>query len=132
MNLKQLQILTEIKFQKSQQGLSALLARESELRSELNRLRNLARESHLLPPEQAPMRSIGADVIWLRWISQTSRELNLQLAQVLVQKEGLMSQHKRAFGKKAVADQLVSSFGKQNSKLRHEAALKLAIEQSLL
>ncbi len=132
MDLAQLQILTEIQFQRSHQGLSELLHRETELRSELSRLRALAKETHSLPPEQAPMRSIGADLIWLKWISQTTRELNIKLAQVLVEKDALMAGHKRAFGKKAVAEQLHKDSMSAKKKAQQDASLKRTIEQFVL
>ena len=131
MDMRQLQHLTELKLSQSQAKLAKLLARENALRADLTRLRQMAQDTHAAPPEQAGMRAIGADVIWLRWVAEATRQLNVELAQVLAQKEGLMTAHRRAFGKDRVARDLVAREDASARKSRRDAELQRAMDQSL-
>lgn len=131
MDLHQLKTLSALKYQHSQQALSALLERETSLRAELERLRMLARETQAQPVEHAQMRAIGGDIIWLKWIGQAQRQLNIALAQVLAQKEGLMAQHKRAHGRKMVAEQLADQDADERRHAKRESQLQAAIRHSL-
>jgi len=131
MDLEQLEHLTELKFRKSEQAVSQLLVRENELRRELSRLRELARETHSHPPGDAQLRAIGGDVIWLRWIGQTQRALNIQLAQVLAQKERLMGEYRRAHGKKLVAEALLDAQTSEKRAAHQKHELENAIEQAV-
>jgi len=106
MDLKMLKTLSTLKYQHSEQAISGLLRRESELRSELERMSELARTTLVKDPEHSKMHAIGADVIWLKWVGKVQRELNISLARVLAQKETLMAQHRRANGRKTVAEAL--------------------------
>lgn len=132
MDLEQLKTLSELKYQHSQQELSGLLARENTLRSELTRLRTLTHDTQSQPPEQAQMRMIGGDVIWLKWLGQAQRNLNIELAQVLAQKEALMERHRRAHGRKMVAERLADQSGQARRQEKQQAQLAKAIEHSLL
>ncbi|MEP1962580.1 hypothetical protein [Tateyamaria sp.] len=114
MDLDQLKTLSELKFQHSLRSVSYLLAREDKLRVEIARLRTLTRETQTQPPEQEKMRMIGGDVIWLQWLGKTLRQLNMELAQILAQKETLLAQHRRTHGRKMTAERLTGQeIGKQ-------------------
>ena len=106
MNLETLRHLTDLKYRQSLQGLSELRAREAALRDEIGKLRESAFAAQSLPVAAHSMRNIGADMIWLRWVSKATRALNLELAQVLAEKEALLSRQRRALGRKSVADGL--------------------------
>ena len=132
MNLDQLKTLSDVKYQHSKRSLSVLLARENELRTELKRLRSLARETLVQSPDQVQTRAIGADVIWMKWLGQTQRHLNTALAQVLAQKEALMTQHRRAHGRKIVAENLANQALDTRAKNKRSDHLQTAIDQSLI
>ncbi|WP_299728761.1 hypothetical protein [uncultured Tateyamaria sp.] len=127
MDLEQLKTLSALKYQHSQQALSGLIKRENELRAELERMRAFARTTQAQEPEHAQMRAIGADVIWLGWVGKAQRELNIALANVLAQKEALMAQHRRANGRKIVAeklaDQEASAVRKSKAAVRMQSAI---------
>lgn len=125
--LEQIRLLTTVKYQQSQAAIAALSAREAELRVELQRLKGLTQETQAQQPEHAQIRAIGADVIWLRWLGQAQRQLNIALAQVLAEKEGLMAAHRRAHGKKLVAENLVDQAGKTRRQKAREQTLERAI-----
>ncbi|WP_299140052.1 hypothetical protein [uncultured Tateyamaria sp.] len=126
-DLDQVRLLTTLKYQKSEAAVAVLNAREAELRAELKRLRDLTVETQSQQPEHAQIRAIGADVIWLRWLGQAQRQLNIALAQVLAEKEGLMAQHRRAHGKKLVAETLVEQAQSAHQKASRHTALDRAI-----
>lgn len=131
MDLGQLRSLMEMKAQHTQQALAELQARENALRSELDRLRTLTRETQAQPLEQEQMRMIGGDVIWLQWLGHAQQGLNIELAQVLAQKEGLMLQHKRANGRKIAADHLANKDADTRRRAKQKNQLDEAIDQSL-
>lgn len=132
MDLNQLQKLTDLRKQRSHAKLADLLDQEARLRADLARLRTMARETQSAHPEHAPLRAIGGDVIWLKWVSETTRQLNTELAQVLAKKEALMDAHKRAVGKDAVARNLANDEQIRKRAAHRKAELNKAIEQSLL
>lgn len=105
-DLKQLKMLSALKYQHSEKALSSLLQRENELRTELERMRLLTRTTQAQEPDHAQMRAVGADIIWLKWVGKVQRELNISLANVLAQKEALMVRHRQANGRKIVAEAL--------------------------
>lgn len=132
MDLDQLKTLSDLKYQHSRQALSGLLARENALRTELVRLRTLTHETQTQPPEQAQMRMIGGDVIWLKWLGQVQQKLNIELAQVLAQKENLMTQHRTAHGRKMVAERLSDQQIEHHRQSKRKTQMDNAIDHSLL
>ncbi|MEL6563020.1 MAG: hypothetical protein AAFQ59_01145 [Pseudomonadota bacterium] len=128
MDLRTLQTLTELKYQKSLSGLSDILAREAKLRGELAQLRRHTVEAQSLPVAAHSMRNIGADVIWLQWVAKATRSLNIELAQVLAQKESLLANQRRALGRRTVASNLASDADTRKQAERKASALQRAIE----
>ena len=131
MNFDDLKALTALKFQTSQQALTGILGQEKTLRAELNRLSSLARETQSQPPEHAQMRAMGGDVIWLKWIGDSQRQLNIRLAQILAQKEMLMAQHARVHGRKLVAEHLADQTQDARRKLKQDALMRSAIDHAV-
>ncbi|WP_415922548.1 hypothetical protein [Tateyamaria sp. SN6-1] len=132
MDLGTLRELTELKYQQSLSGLSKILDREASLRAEISRLRALAFEAQALPASKPAMQNIGADVIWLQWVSKTTKALNIELAQVLAQKESLLASQRLALGRRSVATKLVEDNRKLKAMEKADAALSQAIEQDLM
>lgn len=131
MDLRNMQLLMELKHQDSQMKMAAIQERENELRHELRRLKSLARDAHAQPPEQEQMRAIGADVIWLRWIGQAQTRLNIELAQVLAQKEALIAGHKKSFGRMMASQKLVEIEVRELANRQRGKDLNAAIDSSL-
>ncbi|MEL7091371.1 MAG: hypothetical protein AAFN94_06515 [Pseudomonadota bacterium] len=127
MDLETLQALTELKYQKSLGGLADILTKETQLRGQIDKLRQQAFETQALPADQPHMHSIGADVIWLKWVGRTISRLNVELAQVLAQKEALLAGQRRALGRKTVAEALA-----RNAKDAHrQTCLAKSLEQAI-
>ncbi|WP_299607882.1 hypothetical protein [uncultured Tateyamaria sp.] len=131
MNLFQLQQISDLKFRQSEQALTKLQSREATLRNELLRLQGLAHETNSQPASDAELRSIGGDIIWLRWLADSRRKLNIELAQVLAQKEALVARHRVANGKKIVTDALFDKQQASSKKEKADRALAKAIETSV-
>ncbi|MEP1586268.1 MAG: hypothetical protein ABJR46_04470 [Tateyamaria sp.] len=132
MDLDQLKTLSELKYQHSLRSVSYLLAREDKLRAEIARLRTLTRETQTQPPEQERIRMIGGDVIWLQWLGKTLRKLNMELAQILAQKESLIAQHRRAHGRKMAAERLAGQEVEKQLQSKQKKLLDQIIDHSLM
>ena len=132
MDMETLKMLTDLKYRQSLSELTGLMAKETELRGEIDRLRQLARDAQTLPVEQPGMQHIGADVIWLRWVSKTISALNVELAQILAQMEALRARQRHALGRKSVADALATETRKGERQERAADQLKDALEHDLM
>ena len=128
MDLDRLHMLSELKFRKSESALAQLVQRENALRAELDRLRELVYETRAQPPEHREIRAIGADIVWLKWVGQAQRHLNIELAQVLALKEGHMARHKRAHGEQVVSERLADDAREARRQNKRAAQLKSAID----
>ena len=131
MDLNQLKTLSALKYQHSQQALSGLLKRENELRAELERMRMFARKTQAQEPEDANMRAVGADVIWLGWVGKVQQELNMALANVLAKKEALIAQHRRSNGRKIVAQTLADNQAAIMREEKEKASIQSAIDSTV-
>jgi hypothetical protein len=132
MDYDQLHQLSALKYRHSQQQMAEILTRENALRAELIKLRGHIVETHALPPEQSQMRAIGADVIWLRWVTRTQNRLNIELAQVMAQKEGHIARHRKAFGKMQVSRSLAEGERERRLNALRDHALARAIDQTVI
>ena len=83
------------------------------------------RAARALPGDQlvAP-RAIGADLLWQGWTQRKRRELNIELARVLVRKAEKMDALRRSFGRAEATRQLV----REDETARRKAALGRAAE----
>ena len=132
MDFDQLHKLCDLNYRNSHQRLATILERERALRAELAKLRGHIEETRGLPAEHAQMRAVGADIIWMRWVTTAQSRLNIELAQVLAQKEGHIAQHKRAFGKAQAAQSLAKADKEKLARQRRDQALAQAISQSVM
>jgi hypothetical protein len=122
--LSDLNQLTQIHYEREQQSLKALVQQESLIRAELFRLSEKEQAAHATAPKDAPMRAIGADVIWLGWVGRSKAQLNMALAQVLAQKEHHLERVRRAYGKVLVTEAL----DKNERRVRRQAHNKKQLE----
>ena len=99
MDFAQLAQLEALRSLASQREFAKLCQKEGELRLQLDALRAYRTELNGPDPELRPMRAIGADILWNRWLDQTQVTLNMSLARVLAQKEGLSQKVRRDVGR---------------------------------
>ena len=131
MDLEKLQEIATLKYQQSQQALSEILKRETELRNELEQMQKLVRKTQAQDPEDAQLRSIGADIIWLKWVGKVQRELNVSLAGVLARKEALMGKHRRETGRKIAAEAVAEKQKTDRPNKKSKTQLESVISDSL-
>lgn len=129
--LSQLAEVVQAKYEQHQKRFAALVAQENELRSELARLDDMQRNTNAPEGSLAQMRALGADVIWQAWLGRSKTALNLQLAQVLAQKEGLQTAVRQAYGKVLVVNQMRDDAQQDAARLMMKNQLTQAISQSL-
>lgn len=133
--LEDLAQLTDALYQAELGKMRALNARETNLRRDLATLEDHRRNSRSLPDSHwQGVRQIGADILWQGWVGRTREDLNIQLAQVLAQKEHLIAKLRKAFGKKTAAAEMLnlsqSEAGRRRKKQRALAQDGLQIMKS--
>lgn len=85
--------------------LRAIAAEEAELRGELARLEDLARQSRHLPADELEgLRMVGGDLLWQAFLGRGSADLNVKLARVLARKARSQRDLRRAFGRSLAAE----------------------------
>lgn len=131
MDLESLKFLTELKYTQSLSGMAEIRAKEARLRHMIERLKQQAFEAQALPADQLDMHNIGADVIWLKWVSKTVRNLNLELAQLLAQKETYLAGQRRALGRKTAAEHTFQKERTARQRTKQANALQTAINLSM-
>ena len=106
--LSQLTPVVELAFQAAQRNLAQHNARVRELEEQLSDLET-ARNNALnnRPAEDDAALVAGADVLWQTWIDQRRKDINMELARLASEKPLLMSQLRKAFGKKEALNGLV-------------------------
>ena len=114
--LSKLEEIMRAKYPTSQQDLRRYVSQENQLRDELRKLDKQARDAD--SDVESSMKTIGADIIWKSWVGRTKTELNLQLAQILAQKEGYLNRVRKDYGKLLVAEELRR---KQLEDIRYDA-----------
>jgi hypothetical protein len=135
MDYTQLSQIEELRSLASQRELSKLQRKEAELRGQLAALKAYRSELHAPDPGLRPMRAIGADILWNRWLDQTQTTLNMSLARVLAQKEGLLRKVRRAVGRaetvNALRAQTEADHAREIKKKRLEALMAQSVTQHL-
>ncbi|KIC49632.1 hypothetical protein [Tateyamaria sp. ANG-S1] len=127
-----LQQIANLKFRQSEGALAKVTNRENQLRAELKRLQDLARETHSQPASDAELRAIGGDIIWLKWLSDNQKRLSIELAQILAQKERLLATFRKELGKKSVTDELLTQSKSQARQKKAKKRLDQAVDISLV
>ncbi|MDW3223519.1 MAG: hypothetical protein R8G34_11670 [Paracoccaceae bacterium] len=128
-DLKEISALVEAKYEVRRQAFQTIVAKENDLRSELRRIdiqAQTARQS-VVPS----MQSIGADVIWKRWVGRAKASLNTKLALVLAEKEQHIRQVRQAYGKVIAAERLIEDLSDRDRKALNDLALGEAIESQI-
>ena len=129
--LAQIAEVVNANYEREQRQFAKLVAKEKQLRIALNKLDNMHRSSDVPDANITRMQAIGADVIWLAWVGRSKTALNIQLAQVLAQKEHLQSAVRKAYGKVLVVHQMQDQARADiNSKLT-KTQLETAVTQFL-
>ena len=122
--------LLEVRYLMEQTAIADLLRRENRLRADLAKLDQHARSADT--PDGTRMQLIGADILWKAWVGRAKSSLNVELAQVLAQKESVFHRVQQEFGKMSVGDFLTERLDTAQKKSAAEQALKSIIEQHVM
>lgn len=124
--------LTDALYRAELSKFQTINAREASLRKDLRDLDDHLYRGRTLPENQMKgLRQIGADVLWQGWVSRTRRDLNTELAQLLLQKERLKVGLRHAFGKKQAAQDLLDQNIQSKINDRAKRQLQTAEAQQL-
>lgn len=118
--------ILDLKFQRKQQVFSKVLAQEAKLRAQIGQLNEQEQDAE--QSNQQHIKAIGADVIWKAWLERTKTALNMELAQVLAQKERLLVSVRKDYGKLLVSRQLLRKQGAEIAHERQKKSLNTSIE----
>lgn len=132
MKSKELQIierLLNVKFQKKQKIFLKVVADENRLRSQLTQIDDQSRAVER--SNFYEIRAIGADVVWNSWVERSKRNINMELAQVLAQKDQLKSKVKNDYGKVLVSGELKNLKRSQETNTLQKKNLEAAIQTYL-
>ncbi|TCL01444.1 hypothetical protein BXY66_2759 [Shimia isoporae] len=106
-DLKDLQTITQAKYQKAQTSMQAVQKEEDRLRRLLAELSEKEQSGRNAMAQDNTLQRTGGDVNWSRWVAHSRRIINMQLANVLVRKERAFRDLQAHFGKADVMDRLV-------------------------
>ncbi|MFT5786784.1 MAG: hypothetical protein ACI9KK_002144 [Ascidiaceihabitans sp.] len=98
-------VLMEMQYHHSHQSLQKVISKETLIRRELATLQDHTHAAQQLGLIDEPeMRSMGADILWERWLERSRANLNTKLARVLATKEVHLSSVRKSFGKLQAAN----------------------------
>ena len=129
--LNQLADVVQAKYEQQQQRFAGLIARENQLRAELKRLDDMRRNTNAPAASLTQMKAIGADVLWLGWVGRSKKALNIQLAQILAQKEYHLKAVRMAYGKLLVVQEMRDDAKMKALRQSAQGQMDQAIRQSL-
>ena len=106
--LTELRDIIETVYQVDLGKLQRIKAEEMDLREALDDLDHQLRQSlDMSAGTASDWQAIGADRAWRAWVGRQRKELNMQLARVLVRKADAEARLKTSFAKKQVSEELV-------------------------
>ena len=129
--LAQIAKVVKANYEQEQRQFAKLVSRENQLRTAIQEIEDMRRSTNVPDASVARMQAIGADVIWLAWVGRSKTALNIQLAQVLAQKEHLQSAVRKAYGKVLVVQQMQDQARADAASKRTKSQLETAVVQFL-
>lgn len=127
---KSAETLLDLKFQRKQSIIVGLNSHEARLRAQINQITEHDKSTEQSSDQQ--MKSIGADVIWKAWVGRTKEKLNRELAQVLAQKETVLRDMRRDFGRVLVCRELIDLETKKIRKAKSKNLLSQTSSSSVI
>ena len=129
--LHQMQHLVQAAYDQQQQNFGKIIAEETTLRRELQRVDQMDLEARIAVQSDIGMRAIGSDVIWQSWVGRTKTQLNLELARVLAIKEQHLAAVRKAYGKVMVVEALITQENAVEKKAQQKRALDTTINYAV-
>lgn len=102
--IKQMSEVMRVQFEREYQAVSSIISQESELRNKMKKLDEQVAQSRDTLGNSHMFQAAGAQLLWQGWTARTRRQLNAELAQVLVKKLVMMDRVRIAFGRQHAVD----------------------------
>ncbi len=129
--IDQLHEIEKLRGLNSRRMLAAVQAREAELRQQIDSVKAFRTDLHSPDPSLAPMRAIGSDVLWAKWLDRTQSRLNTYLARVLSEKETVLRKARKDIGRSesvtALRDQVHEDTRRERQKREAESIIALSV-----
>ena len=107
--MSQMSGVVQALYDKEFQAIGAILAREADLRGKLNKLDEQIAQNRDVCANSHEMQAVGAQLLWQGWTTRMRRQLNTELAQVIVTKLAAMERVRKAFGRKQAVEMMMSA-----------------------
>lgn len=131
--LSELAMLTEAKYHHDKFALLPILEQENKLRAELAKLEEHSQLGRRLDyNDTSEIHALGADILWLKWIERSQKNLNIELAKVLAQKEKYLAEVRKSFGKNQAAQTKLVEHKSNRAKQIHSNRLDIIISSAAL
>lgn len=131
--LSELAMLTEAKYHHDKFALLPILEQENKLRAELAKLEEHSQLGRRLDyNDTSEIHALGADILWLKWIERSQKNLNIELAKVLAQKEKYLAEVRKSFGKNQAAQTKLVEHKQNRAKQIHSNRLDIIISSAAL
>ncbi|MEC8195291.1 MAG: hypothetical protein VX228_02980 [Pseudomonadota bacterium] len=130
-DLKELNVITQARYQKAQAAMQSIQAEENKLRGLLNDLAEQEKNGRDMLTGDTAMRITGGDLAWNSWIGRNRKILNHQLANVMVRKEMAYKDLQKHFGKADVMEKLLEHEVQTRRQMRAVALVDSIMEGKL-
>ncbi|SMP07520.1 hypothetical protein [Shimia sagamensis] len=130
-DLKELNVITQARYQKAQAAMQVVQAEESKLRGLLSDLSDQEKNGREMLSDDTAMRITGGDLAWNSWIGRNRKILNHQLANVMVRKEIAYKDLQTHFGKADVMEKLLEHEVQTRRQIRAVALVDSIMEGKL-
>lgn len=98
-DIDQLCEIEKLRALNSRRLLADVQSREADLRQQIDSVKAFRTDLHSPDPSLTPMRAIGSDVLWAKWLDRTQSRLNTSLARVLSEKEMVLRKARKDIGR---------------------------------
>lgn len=130
--LEEIQHITEISYQRAQNRYAEVMAEETALREELDRLQQLADEARTTSGQYIALATVGGDLLWQGWLGRSRAALNMALARVLAVKEQHLKAVRKSYGKLMIANELLANAKNTKAKAYNQSQLQQAIDVAVM
>lgn len=133
LQLEQLSMLSQAQQDADAAKLRLINAEERRIRAQLAALDTNHESTRDLPAVAVlPLRRVGGDLLWQRWVGRRRRELQMQLARCLARKGAAQALLKKSFGKSSALKSLRHDLQAREERARRIQRLDAVTEIGVL
>ncbi|MGH1463886.1 MAG: hypothetical protein ACRBBQ_00855 [Cognatishimia sp.] len=108
--------LAQLKFQSDQVGMAALIKRETTLRQRLLAINDSEKIGRRTASTDAVLQRANAILPWQNWVAHHRDQMNIELAQIMAQKEFARATLQQSFGQREATKSLLRQSVKAQQK----------------